>query len=597
MHGAVSATFCFNNHHSHFNTMLGQQIYAASQDGDCEALRQALLDEAASSSAVELQHGSDKETALHAATKGNHIECVRELLGRGHANTEAKNTYGDTALHWAAERGNVECMEALLAAGGDPNSTTKRGVAPLAVATWRGHVVCANVLLQHGTALDAAGGGVTALHNAARARRVQCLELLLEAGASTEAVSSRGKTALHLAVWAHATRCVRLLLIAGASVHAVDGDCNTPLHLAVDLQYADCVEMLVRAGANVNADSSGSTVLLPVAAWGNLDCLKLLLGAGADVAATDGLQQTALHVAARHGNEECVVALVAAGASLSAVDWSKATPLLVAVEHGHAGCAAVLVGAGSSIEATDSLSHTALYVAVAKGHKACVEVLAAAGANVEASGSNSEGATALHVAAGANDVQSVAALIQAGASLEARTTSGESALCYAAQNGSAASVALLIKAGAVVEERLEWPPSLGAVTESLCLGLLQGLAVLPLLLFVCAFSDCFLPGLVTAILMSWYMGSADDDGECVDSGTSALALAAGGGHDDCVALLLAAGATAVDVSPEGVTSPLRAAVEGWHSSTVEQLTSVVGQLQPMPGLCDLDPELVAALSD
>lgn len=97
--------------------------------------------------------------------------------------------------------------------------------------------------------------------------------------------------------------------------------------------------------------------------------------------------------------------------------------------------------------------------------------------------------------------------------------------------------------------------------------------------------------------MLWYMGSADDDGEWVDSGTSALALAAGGGHDDCVALLLAAGATAVDVSPEGVTSPLRAAVENWHSSTVEQLTSVVDQLQPMPGLCDLDPELVAALSD
>ena len=49
------------------------------------------------------------------------------------------------------------------------------------------------------------------------------------------------------------------------------------------------------------------------ARWGRLECVRLLLIAGADVAATDTNMLTALHDASRNGHLECVQELVRHG--------------------------------------------------------------------------------------------------------------------------------------------------------------------------------------------------------------------------------------------------------------------------------------------
>jgi 26S proteasome non-ATPase regulatory subunit 10 len=72
--------------------------------------------------------------------------------------------------------------------------------------------------------------GDTPLHHAASAGHVDILQLLLNHGASVNAVNNDGRTPLHYAAsWGHVD-ILQLLLSHGASVNAVDKEGGTPLH-------------------------------------------------------------------------------------------------------------------------------------------------------------------------------------------------------------------------------------------------------------------------------------------------------------------------------------------------------------------------------
>ncbi|CAF4392657.1 unnamed protein product, partial [Rotaria magnacalcarata] len=53
-----------------------------------------------------------------AATKSNHVECVKRLLAY-HANPNHQNQSGISALMLAAEKGFFECVKLLVQAGAD----------------------------------------------------------------------------------------------------------------------------------------------------------------------------------------------------------------------------------------------------------------------------------------------------------------------------------------------------------------------------------------------------------------------------------------------------------------------------------------------
>jgi len=95
-----------------------------------------------------------------------------------------------------------------------------------------------------GDACDASGR--TALHYAARAGALACVELVLER--STRAVDARTRsgraTALHKACAGGHAACARALLMAGASAEAVDVDGETALHKACASGSAACVEVV-----------------------------------------------------------------------------------------------------------------------------------------------------------------------------------------------------------------------------------------------------------------------------------------------------------------------------------------------------------------
>ena len=122
---------------------------------------------------------------------------------------------------------------------------------------------------------------------------IECVELLLGAGASPHVTTDMDFTPLHLACIgsSRAVDMVRLLLDAGADVNALGSDNTTPLGFACFLNGAhpDTIEELLAAGAAVDAGGIANRSPLQVLMYfGAMDrqrqrIVPLLLRAGASI--------------------------------------------------------------------------------------------------------------------------------------------------------------------------------------------------------------------------------------------------------------------------------------------------------------------------
>jgi len=87
------------------------------------------------------------------------------------------------------------------------------------------------------------------------------------------------------------------------------------------------VKTLIAAGADVNTSNDKTTPLYYAVGEGHTTIVNKLIAAGADVNFVDGSSQTHLHMAARFGYIEAARALIAAGADVNALNSSEKTPL------------------------------------------------------------------------------------------------------------------------------------------------------------------------------------------------------------------------------------------------------------------------------
>ena len=149
---------------------------------------------------------------------------------------------------------------------------------------------------------------------------------LLDSGADAARTDDVGRTPLHAAAECGAKEVAQVLIAAGAPLEAQDCDLRTPLHSACD-DCGDCSEY----------------VRLPV--------LRLLLTAGVSVHVRDRLGETPMHKASCCGNVDAVKALLAAGAEVDPLDSREGvTPLYQACCSGAVGVIPVLVEAGADLE-------------------------------------------------------------------------------------------------------------------------------------------------------------------------------------------------------------------------------------------------------
>jgi len=230
----------------------------------------------------------------------------------------------DFPLHFAANIGDLEGVVRELQQGVPVNAPEgKKNSSALMFAAERGFLPIVTLLVDKGADVNYRNTyGYTALHAAVSGSHAEVVSALLEKGADVHAIEEKGRTPLFFAIGQKALDVVRLLKEHGADVNARDKTHWTPLFAAIEKNDPEIARYLIEQGAQVKTDDGGGTrsPLLAAAYYGNVEMVKLLLDAGADVSVRMSKghmsyqNQSALDIAQRQGHAEVVELLKKAGA-------------------------------------------------------------------------------------------------------------------------------------------------------------------------------------------------------------------------------------------------------------------------------------------
>jgi ankyrin repeat protein len=248
----------------------------------------------------------------------------------------------------------------LLDAGADVNATSSVGSSPLVVATVRGHVPLALLLLEEGANANVDYTGYAALHWA-----VGTWETELTGPNGISAPSNHEWSAM-----AGLQRKAKLILVQALLDHAADPNARvekapprvgytaskacpigaTPFLLAAMAGEVEIMRLLLEAGASPLLAAKDRTTPLMAAAGirrnlaeskvtedRSLEASRLVLDLGADVNAVNDEGETALHGAAHIKSEVLVRLLADHGAHLDRENKQGHTPLFLAEHYLHPG--------------------------------------------------------------------------------------------------------------------------------------------------------------------------------------------------------------------------------------------------------------------
>ncbi|KAL6697151.1 ankyrin repeat-containing domain protein [Trichoderma pleuroticola] len=189
--------------------------------------------------------GTPVGTPLHTASAridGNPL--IQRLLDSG-AGVDETNADGETPLHVAAAFGKQANIELLIKNGANKEARDGRGSTPLLLSVSdtrdKQPKECIRLLVRLGANVTAADeAGRTLLGLVARNENLaDMIPELLKAGAVTEEADGEGYTPLHLAAWYQCTEAIKILVEHGASVEAVNNEGDTPPMIAERVGLGD----------------------------------------------------------------------------------------------------------------------------------------------------------------------------------------------------------------------------------------------------------------------------------------------------------------------------------------------------------------------
>ena len=206
-------------------------LFEASVNGEVQ-LAMLLLHHGAR---VDTQLGTEMTSPLYNAALNGHAKVVAVLCDAG-ADCGATTCDGLTPLYAACQHGHTSTIIELLRARSMNRTVAELplpvrlgGATPLYVASQRGHHEAVERLLGYGAAPDATAEGSTPLMIAlymassvpgASEAHLLCVEALLHAGASLDAIDANGRTALG---WAPPGWHAALRRAAGYALSGMDG--------------------------------------------------------------------------------------------------------------------------------------------------------------------------------------------------------------------------------------------------------------------------------------------------------------------------------------------------------------------------------------
>ncbi len=228
-------------------------------------------------------------------------------------------------------------------------------------------------------------------------------------------------------------RSAALLALVTASLAA--GTSSDDFYRAIRANDLAKLKVLIGGGSDINIkDRHGAKPLMYSAAVGSVDAMKMLLAAGADAKVKNAFDATALMWCA--GNLDKVRLLVDAGANVNARSKQGMTPLLIAASSaGSIDIVRFLMAKGAKVNGGET-------AAPAEG--------GTEGMPQQKKAAGEGGFTPLLAAATANDLEMGRLFVEKGVDVNAATGHGDTPLQFAASAGNLAMVKLLLAKGADV---------------------------------------------------------------------------------------------------------------------------------------------------
>lgn len=358
----------------------------------------------------------------HAATPGTkELEEITKIIWDAGASKSinAVDSDGWTALMYASRYGNLDMVNRLLAANAKVNMVNK--------------------------------GGGTALIIASNNGKNDIVKLLIAKGANVNAIDTIGTNALMFAAESGYTDIVKTLLAAGANINAQNTYGWTALMHASKRADSALIQTLIDGGANIalrtNEKNNKLDALIIASAHGNLNAVKTLIAAGANINTKDKNGWSAMYWASGMGHKEVVDALLAAGAKKHLYE-NGTVFLITLIGHKQLDRVEGFLQDGANVNAESKDDWTALRWAARLGYADTIKLLLDYGADINAA--SKEGWTALMLAAYDNHIDAVKALLaEPDINLDAKLkASGKTALNLAEIQGNTEIIKLLKNAGA-----------------------------------------------------------------------------------------------------------------------------------------------------
>ena len=370
-------------------------LHVAASKGDLAEIKNLMAD------CGEINQTDDhKATALHFAAGYGTPEAVALLISYG-ADLNALDADGDPPLEWAVEKDERETVKVLIKAGAKVEANSLRA------AVDSGYVDLIKLACNSVTDINAevpnAGYsyGHTLLTRAIMEGQLEIVKSLVTAGADVNYLSDENRTPLfEAAYFQHGgtigmpqkyyqnLRAIEDFLIAhGAGFKGVKTeDIETLFSIVIEKNDIGVVKALLAAGFNPNTKHDGVPALVMASQYSNLEIVKVLIKAGADVNLADEYGETPLIKAAREGHPDIIKILIQSGANVNLKNHQDISPLAVLCYDTDLDTnikleiMKVLIDAGADVNVKDELNNTPLSLALKKGNDTIAKFLSENGA-------------------------------------------------------------------------------------------------------------------------------------------------------------------------------------------------------------------------
>ncbi|KAL6634409.1 hypothetical protein ACP70R_027080 [Stipagrostis hirtigluma subsp. patula] len=196
------------------------KLLEAASDGDLRLLKRLVRALDNGREVVEAVRVEDGVGLLHVAAMEARLEVCRYLVEQLGFHVDDPSDDGITPLICAIHSKDVAVVKYLLDHGADKDKVDHDGLAPLHSAAGIGHCEVVELLLARGAYIDPVGAGGTPLHIAAMEGQAGTMKILLDHHADCNKTDISGMTPLCTALNAASVECVKLLVKAGADVKA-----------------------------------------------------------------------------------------------------------------------------------------------------------------------------------------------------------------------------------------------------------------------------------------------------------------------------------------------------------------------------------------